>query len=78
LNIVKNIPKGRTLSYKAVATLAGLPNAARAVGRIMANNKDKEVPCHRVIKSDGSIGGYNGIRGEKEDLLKKEGYVSKR
>lgn len=70
--IVKKIPKGKTLSYKEVAGKAGHPGAARAVGAIMRVNKDKTVPCHRVIRSDGTLGGYNGIRGEKERLLRKE------
>lgn len=70
--IVKKIPKGKTLSYKEVAGKAGHPGAARAVGAIMRVNKDKKVPCHRVIRSDGTLGGYNGIRGEKERLLRKE------
>ncbi|MEK7121010.1 MAG: MGMT family protein [Patescibacteria group bacterium] len=73
LNIVRKIPKGKTFSYKQVASLAGSSLASRAVGNIMKNNKDKSVPCHRVIKSDGTLGGYNGLKGEKERLLKKEG-----
>ncbi len=72
LKIVKKIPKGKTMSYGEVAARAGHPLAARAVGAIMRVNKDKSVPCHRVIKSDGTLGGYNGIRGEKERLLRKE------
>lgn len=71
--VVKKIPKGKTMSYKQVAAKAGHPGAARAVGAIMRVNKDTSVPCHRVIKSDGSLGGYNGIRGEKERLLRREG-----
>lgn len=73
--VVKKIPKGKTLSYKEVAAYAGHPLAARAVGAIMRTNTDKSVPCHRVIKSDGTLGGYNGLRGEKARLLKSEGYV---
>jgi methylated-DNA-[protein]-cysteine S-methyltransferase len=73
LEIVKSIPKGQTLSYGEVAMRAGSPNGARAVGTIMKNNKDKSIPCHRVIKSNGKIGGYNGLRGQKEKLLRKEG-----
>ena len=57
--IVTQIPTGQTKTYKEVATLAGNPNAARAVARIMASNYDLDVPCHRVIKTDGSLGGYN-------------------
>lgn len=72
-DIVRNIPKGKTLSYKEVATVAGSPGAARAVGTIMKNNYDPTIPCHRVIKSDGSLGGYNrGGSEKKEKLLKAE------
>ena len=71
--VVKKIPRGKTLSYKEVAALAGSPNAARAVGTIMSKNDDPKVPCHRVIKSDGSPGGYNGMLGEKRRLLREEG-----
>lgn len=75
-NIVKNIPKGKTLTYKKVATLAGSPQASRAVGNIMAKNFDPTIPCHRVIKSDGTIGNYNrGGRKKKFELLRKEGAI---
>ncbi len=73
LNIVKEIPKGKTMSYKEVAKKAGSSNASRAVGSIMAQNQDKKIPCHRVIRSDGKIGEYNGLQGKsKLELLKKE------
>ena len=74
LKIVSEIPKGKTLSYKQVAELAGSPRAYRAVGNIMADNNDPKVPCHRVIKSDGSVGGYSGKGGvsQKLEILKKE------
>lgn len=73
--VVKKIPKGKTMSYKEVAARAGHEGAARAVGSIMAANADKSVPCHRVIRSDGKIGGYNGLQGTKDKaaLLRKEG-----
>lgn len=58
-NIVRAIPKGNTLSYKDVATHAGNPRGARAVARIMAANFDPDIPCHRVVRSDGKLGGYN-------------------
>ncbi len=64
--VVKDIPKGKTLSYKEVAFRAGSQNGARAVGMIMANNDDTSIPCHRVVRSDGKIGGYNGIRGGRQ------------
>ena len=71
---VKQIPKGQTRSYGEVAKAIGHPGAARAVGMIMANNRDKTVPCHRVIRADGTIGGYNRLRGtSKRALLIKEG-----
>ena len=72
LRVVRDIPSGKTLSYGEVALRAGSPSAARAVGMIMANNSDKTVPCHRVIRSDGSLGGYNGLKGLKKTLLTKE------
>ncbi|PIP86735.1 6-O-methylguanine DNA methyltransferase [Candidatus Campbellbacteria bacterium CG11_big_fil_rev_8_21_14_0_20_44_21] len=75
LKTVKGIKKGQTLSYKEVAIRAGSPGASRAVGNLMKKNLDKSVPCHRVIRSDGKLGGYNGLKGEKAGLLKKEGVV---
>jgi O-6-methylguanine DNA methyltransferase len=73
---VKKIPKGKTLTYKQVAIIAGRPNAFRAVGTILSKNTDKEVPCHRVIRSDGKVGGYNAIRGlTKRQLLLAEGAI---
>lgn len=75
--IVKKIPKGKTMSYGQVAAAAGRPRAARGVGTIMAGNIDKSVPCHRVIRADGKIGGYNRINGpSKEELLRKEGAIA--
>ncbi len=59
-----NVPYGTTLSYKELATLAGNPNASRAVGTAMAHNPlPLFVPCHRVLKSDGSLGEYSGGKG---------------
>jgi methylated-DNA-[protein]-cysteine S-methyltransferase len=73
--VVKKIPKGSVLTYKEVARKAGNPLASRAVGNILKKNFDKTIPCHRVIRSDGKLGGYN--RGEKNKILilKKEGYL---
>jgi len=64
------------MTYKQVAALAGSPNAFRAVGNIMSKNTDHGVPCHRVIKSDGTLGGYNGLAGEKARILKNEGALA--
>ena len=73
--VVKGIPSGQVMTYQQVAEKAGNPKAARAVANIMASNYDKEVPCHRVIRSDGGLGGYNrgGIE-VKRKILIKEGY----
>lgn len=72
LNIVKNIPRGKTLTYKEVAALAGNPKAHRAVGNILNKNYNPEIPCHRVIRSDGSPGGYNRGADKKKKLLQEE------
>ena len=63
------------MTYKEVAELAGRPKAWRAVGNILNKNKDPKIPCHRVIRSDGKIGGYN--RGSKKKLkrLREEGTI---
>lgn len=72
--VVAKIPKGKVLSYQEVARRAGSPEAARAVGNIMHNNPDtKKVPCHRVVKSDGSVGGYAQGTEKKISILRKEG-----
>ena len=77
LEVVRNIPRGKTMTYKEVAVRAGVPGAARAVGAFMKGNYDLTVPCHRVIRSDGKIGDYNrGGKEEKERKLREEGAIS--
>lgn len=73
-DVVRNIPKGSVMTYKEVAKKAGNEKASRAVANVMAANYDLEVPCHRVIRTDGTLGGYNrgGIE-KKRELLTKEG-----
>ena len=73
--IVAKIPKGKVLSYKQVAVLAGYPTSWRAVGNLLRTNRDVTIPCHRVVRSDGSIGGYNRGQDLKASLLKKESVV---
>ena len=77
-NIVAHIPKGSVLTYKQVAQKAGNEKASRAVANIMAANYDPNVPCHRVIRTDGGLGGYNrgGIE-VKRTLLQQEGFIQK-
>ena len=78
LEVVKRIKKGEFLSYKEIAKRAGRENAARAVGQILARNKDRSIPCHRVILSNGLVGGFFGeIQADwkKAALLLKEGAI---
>lgn len=70
--VVKKIPRGKVMTYKEVAEKIGKPRAYRAVGNALNKNIDPAVPCHRVIRSDGSMGGYRkGIK-KKVKLLKNE------
>lgn len=73
--MVAKIPRGQTRTYGQVAAAAGRPGAARAVGTIMAHNRDtKRVPCHRVVRADGKVGDYAfGGPKKKLALLKREG-----
>jgi methylated-DNA-[protein]-cysteine S-methyltransferase len=74
--VVAAIPRGKTLTYKEVAQKAGYPGAARAVGTLMSKNFDPLIPCHRVIRSDGTIGDYNrGGPQKKIELLMMERYA---
>lgn len=67
---VRTIPKGETRTYSEVAMAVGKPKAYRAVANVMAANYDKTVPCHRVIRADGGLGGYNrGGTPAKQALL---------
>ncbi len=76
--LVAAIPPGETMSYKQVAEAAGRPGAWRAVGNILNKNPrpgtgDGQVPCHRVVRSDGDAGGYYRGSEEKVRLLRQEG-----
>jgi len=65
-----DVPYGRTVSYLGLATLVGSPNASRAVGTAMATNPIPiVVPCHRVLRSGGQLGGYGGGLPAKQLLL---------
>lgn len=75
LDIVRKIPEGKVMTYKQVAKKAGSENASRAVGSILKGNYNPEIPCHRVIRSDGVVGEYNRGRENKIKLLKKEGAI---
>lgn len=73
--VVCKIPEGKVLTYKQVAEKAGRPLAYRAVGNILNKNHNKNIPCHRVIKSNGEVGGYNRGSKLKKQILKKEGAI---
>ena len=73
---LKKIPPGSLKTYSQVAKGIGKPLAVRAVANAIGKNPySPQIPCHRVIRSDGSIGGYSGKGGikTKKFLLKKEG-----
>ena len=73
---LKKIPRGNVKTYSQVAKGIGKPLATRAVANAIGKNPyPPKIPCHRVIRSDGSLGGYSGKGGieTKELLLKKEG-----
>jgi methylated-DNA-[protein]-cysteine S-methyltransferase len=68
------IPRGSMSTYKLIAAYFGKPNGARAVGNALANNPfPLIVPCHRAIRSDHHLGGYQGGLEMKRSLLNKEG-----
>ena len=63
-NATRRIPYGTTLSYGELASLAGYPRAARAVGTVMSRNRFPIlIPCHRVLASGGKLGGYTSVAG---------------
>ena len=75
-NYLKKIPRGKVKTYSEVAKSIGKPLAVRAVANAIGKNPlAPQIPCHRVIRSDGSLGGYSGKGGIKTKrlLLKKEG-----
>ena len=75
-NFLKKIPSGKVKTYSEVAKSIGKPLAVRAVANAIGKNPlSPQIPCHRVIRSDGSLGGYSGKGGIKTKrlLLKKEG-----
>jgi len=72
----RTIPAGKTVTYAELAATCGSPNAARAVGNVMASNRfPLIVPCHRVVGSGGGLGGFSAPQGIelKRDLLQREG-----
>lgn len=73
-HLLLQIPEGKTTTYGDLAVALGNPSAARLIGQIVGRNPNPiKVPCHRVVKSDGRLGGYRGGIDKKIGLLRKEG-----
>ena len=75
---ISKIPKGKVITYKELATQIGKPKAVRAVGNAVgANPFPIDIPCHRVVRTNGELGGYSGKGGIKTKikLLKSEGIL---
>lgn len=76
--LTAQIPRGRVATYRAIAQALGQPGAARAVGNALNKNPyAPKVPCHRVIRSNGEVGGFAGGTSKKIAMLKREGIVIK-
>jgi methylated-DNA-[protein]-cysteine S-methyltransferase len=75
-NMLLTIPKGKVSTYGDLAKALGYPTASRYIGRILGKNPNPiKVPCHRVVMSNGKIGGYAlGIQ-KKKELLQNEGLI---
>ena len=77
--LTRRIPKGQTRSYRWVAEQLGNPGLARAVGNALHRNPyAPTVPCHRVVRSDGTLGGYAHGLARKRALLRREGWLPTR
>ena len=75
LTLLRTVPPGAVITYQGLAAAVGHPNSQRAIGTTMATNPVPIfVPCHRVIKSDGTIGNYGGGVENKLKLLRAEGF----
>jgi O-6-methylguanine DNA methyltransferase len=69
----RRIPRGKVATYSGVARAIGKPESARAVGNALNKNRSRSVPCHRVIRSDGSVGGFAHGTEKKIMMLRDEG-----
>jgi methylated-DNA-[protein]-cysteine S-methyltransferase len=72
-SVCKRIPKGKVSTYSRIARAIGKPGATRAVGNALNKNRSKSVPCHRVIRSDGKVGGFAHGAEAKIRMLRNEG-----
>jgi len=79
LDLVRRIPAGRVTTYGEIARALGKPKHWRVVANILSKNPHPvAIPCHRVVRSDGRIGGYIFGRKRKEELLRAEGVEVRR
>ena len=79
LEATRKIPEGKVTTYSEIARVLGKPGAARAVGNALNKNRCPGIiPCYRVVRSDGSVGGYAKGASEKIRLLRKDGIEMKR
>jgi len=75
-DLTAKIPVGRVSTYRALARTLKIPGASRAIGNALHKNPyAPQVPCHRVIKSNGEVGGFASGTKKKIALLKKEGVI---
>ena len=73
-DLLRKVPSGKVSTYGDLAKALGNPSASRVIGSILAKNPNPiKVPCHRVVMSDGKVGGYAYGAARKKDLLEKEG-----
>ncbi len=76
--VMRGIPPGQTMSYGEIARALEKPGAARAVGNAASDNPVPIfIPCHRVVRSDGSLGGFGGGQKMKQRMLEHEGHCSR-
>ena len=74
LELTKKIPKGKVTTYSEIARALGNPKASRAVGNALnCNTRPDVIPCYRVVRSEGSVGGYSSGAKEKTRRLEKDG-----
>mgnify|MGYP003868938901 FL=1 len=76
MDLVAYIPKGKVTTYKELARATGAPQACRAIGNALHKNPwSPDIPCHRVVKTNGEVGEFAGGKEKKKKWLKEEGVV---
>lgn len=73
LELTRKIPRGKVTTYSEIARATGKPGASRAVGNALRRNACPDrIPCYRVVRSDGSAGGYSGVLNSREKIRRLE------